>query len=44
MNELPGWLKHSTVWLLLALGVFMAIQTWQARGRAWHGSANTEAA
>jgi aspartyl protease family protein len=34
MNELPGWLKHSTVWLLLALGLFMAVQAWQARGRA----------
>lgn len=34
MNELPGWLKHSTVWLLLAVGVFMAVQAWQARERA----------
>lgn len=34
MNELPGWLKHSTVWLLLALGVFLGVQAWQARGRA----------
>ena len=34
MNELPGWLKHGTVWLLLALGVFMAVQAWQARERA----------
>ena len=34
MNELPGWLKHGTVWLLLALGVFMAVQAWQARSRA----------
>ena len=34
MNELPGWLKHGTVWLLLAVAVFMAIQVWQARQRA----------
>jgi aspartyl protease family protein len=34
VNELPGWVKHSTVWLLLALGVFMAVQAWQARERA----------
>jgi aspartyl protease family protein len=29
MQELPGWLKHATVWLLLALGVFLGIQAWQ---------------
>ena len=34
MNELPSWLKHGTVWLLLALGLFMGVQVWQARGRA----------
>jgi aspartyl protease family protein len=34
MNDLPGWLKHTTVWLLLALGLLMAVQAWQARGRA----------
>ena len=34
MNELPRWLKHGTVWLLLALGLFMGVQAWQARGRA----------
>ena len=34
MNELPGWLKHGTVWLLLALGMFLGVQAWQARGRA----------
>ena len=34
MNELPGWLKHGTVWLLLALGLFLGVQVWQARGRA----------
>jgi aspartyl protease family protein len=30
MNELPGWLKHATVWLLLALGLFMGVQAWQS--------------
>jgi aspartyl protease family protein len=34
MNELPGWLKHTTVWLLLGLMVFLGVQTWQARERA----------
>ena len=29
MHELPGWLKHTTVWLLLAVGVFLGVQTWQ---------------
>lgn len=33
MHELPGWLKHTTVWLLLAVGVFLGVQTWQ-RGAA----------
>lgn len=34
MNELPGWLKHGTVWLLVALGLFMGVQGWQARERS----------
>jgi aspartyl protease family protein len=29
VTDLPGWLKHSTVWLLLAAGVFLAVQAWQ---------------
>ena len=29
MQELPGWLKHTTVWLLLAAGVFLGVQAWQ---------------
>jgi aspartyl protease family protein len=33
MHELPGWLKHTTVWLLLGLMVFLGVQTWQARER-----------
>lgn len=34
MNELPGWLKHATVWLLLALGLFLAVQAWQRQEAA----------
>ncbi len=34
MNELPPWLKHATVWLLLALGLFLGVQAWQAQQRA----------
>ncbi len=33
MNELPAWLKHTTVWLLLGLMVFLGVQAWQARER-----------
>ena len=29
MSELPGWLKYATVWLLLAVGLFLGVQTWQ---------------
>lgn len=28
MNELPSWLKHATVWLLLAVGLFLGVQAW----------------
>jgi aspartyl protease family protein len=28
MTDLPGWVKHSTVWLLLALGIFLGVQAW----------------
>lgn len=34
MSDLPGWLKHGTVWLLLGLGLFMGIQVWQSRAAA----------
>lgn len=34
MAELPGWLKHSTVWLLLGLGVALGVQAWQNQQRA----------
>ena len=30
MNDLPGWVKHSTVWLLLASGLFLGVQAWMA--------------
>ena len=36
MSDLPAWLKHATVWLLLALGLFLGVQAWQARERATH--------
>jgi aspartyl protease family protein len=29
MHELPGWLKHATVWLLVAVGLFLGVQAWQ---------------
>ncbi len=34
MQELPGWLKHATVWLLLAAGVFLGVQAWQRQAEA----------
>ncbi len=34
MNELPGWLKPTTVWLLLGLMLFLGVQAWQAQQRA----------
>lgn len=34
MQELPGWLKHATVWLLLAAGVFLGVQAWQRQAQA----------
>jgi aspartyl protease family protein len=34
MTELPGWLKLATVWLLLATGLFLAVQAWQDRQEA----------
>jgi len=34
MNDLPGWVKHGTVWMLLGLGLFMGIQVWQSRAEA----------
>lgn len=34
MGELPSWLKHTTVWLVLAVAVLLGVQTWQAREAA----------
>jgi aspartyl protease family protein len=34
VNELPGWLKHATVWLLLAAALFIGVQAWQQRQQA----------
>ncbi|MBC7942643.1 MAG: retroviral-like aspartic protease family protein, partial [Chitinophagaceae bacterium] len=34
MNELPPWLKHGTVWMLLALALFVGVQAWQTRAKA----------
>ena len=34
MNELPGWVKHGTVWLLLAVGLFLGVQAWMAHQAA----------
>jgi aspartyl protease family protein len=34
MGELPAWIKHATVWLLLGLGLTLGVQAWQAREQA----------
>ena len=34
MNDLPGWLKPTTVWLLLGLLLFLGVQAWQTQQRA----------
>ncbi|MBL8308724.1 MAG: retroviral-like aspartic protease family protein [Rubrivivax sp.] len=34
MSELPRWLKHATVWLLLATGLFLAVQAGLRRADA----------
>ena len=34
MSDLPRWLKHTTVWLALALTLFLGLQAWQARQQA----------
>ncbi len=39
MTELPGWVKHGTVWLLLGLAVFLGVQTWQSSASATRFSA-----
>lgn len=39
MADLPRWLKHATVWLLLAAALFLGVQAWLAREHASHFSA-----
>lgn len=34
MGELPAWLKHTTVWLVMAVAVFLGVRSWQAREAA----------
>jgi len=34
MSDLPGWVKHTTVWLVLGLGLTLGIQAWQSRAKA----------
>jgi len=34
VNDLPAWLKPTTVWLLLGLTLFLGVQAWQAQQRA----------
>ena len=34
MNELPPWLKHVTVWLVLAVALFLGVQAWMNHERA----------
>ena len=34
MKDLPAWLKHGTVWMLLGLGLLVGVQAWQTQQRA----------
>lgn len=34
MHDIPGWLKHTTVWLLLGVGLFLGVQAWQQQQQA----------
>ena len=34
MKDIPPWLKHGTVWLLLGLGLFLGVQAWQSQQKA----------
>ena len=43
MTDLPGWLKHGTVWLLLAAGLFLGVQAWMAQRRPPRASSSTAA-
>jgi aspartyl protease family protein len=40
VQDIPGWLKHTTVWLLLGVGLFVGVQAWQAQQRATRISAD----
>lgn len=33
-HDLPPWLKHATVWLLLALAIFLGVRAWQSHREA----------
>ena len=34
MSDVPPWLKHATVWLLLAAALFLGVQAWMNHERA----------
>jgi len=34
VQDIPGWLKHTTVWLLLGVGLFVGVQAWQQQQQA----------
>ncbi len=34
MRDIPAWLKHTTVWLLLGLGLMLGVQAWQRQAQA----------
>lgn len=34
MQDIPGWLKHTTVWLVLGVGLFLGVQAWQQQQQA----------
>ena len=33
VSDLPAWIKHLTVWLLLGLVMFLGVQAWQTQQR-----------
>ncbi len=34
MSDIPPWMKHGTVWMLLGIGLFLGVQAWQMQQRA----------
>jgi aspartyl protease family protein len=40
VQDIPGWLKHTTVWLLLGVGLFLGVKAWQAEQGATRFSAD----